>query len=558
MICFANLLRGASRAALLPALLLSACAGQLAGTSTSLEPGPDSAQHLAAAELALEQRDFPTAAAELTLAAEKSSEVAMAGRATQLTMGTGFDALAVRSATRWIELSPEDPRPREILARLLLRRHEPDRAAEQLAVALRAGDPLQDEGYLALAASLSREDQPRQVTRVLARLAAADPLSPGLQLALGTAAQRSGDFDLALAAAEAASADDPAWVEPQLLKARVLAATGYLSEALALLKPRLGEDASGRARIEYAQLLVAAGRPDEASALLDSLARGDEPRADVIRARALLALARGDVAAAVDGLKALALTDNDRFEAFFYLGEIAASQGDIETARRLHGRITSGPFLVAAMLAEAGRMPPEDALDRLADFARDYPADAYEVLDFRARLLQSLDRPQDALQAYDEAVEYKPDAVGIRLARAAILEQLGQLDEALGDLEHASMVAPDDALPLNAWGYTLANRTSRVRRAYTLVRRALELQPQSPPIQDSMGWVLYKMGRWREAQSFLEEAYAAMADPEIGSHLAEVSWRLGEREQARDLLFAALVAYPDSDPARTTAARLVR
>ena len=82
-----------------------------------------------------------------------------------------------------------------------------------------------DEVYLALASDLAAEDDARLVTRALARLTALDPLAPGLQLALGTAALRSAELDLAMAAAETAALDDPGWPEPQLLMARALASS---------------------------------------------------------------------------------------------------------------------------------------------------------------------------------------------------------------------------------------------------------------------------------------------------------------------------------------------
>jgi hypothetical protein len=48
-----------------------------------------------------------------------------------------------------------------------------------------------------------------------------------------------------------------------------------------------------------------------------------------------------------------------------------------------------------------------------------------------------------------------------------------------------------------------------------------------------------------------------MPDPEIASHLAAVLWKLGDRDAANDLLWSAATAYPDSQPVRDTAERLL-
>jgi Flp pilus assembly protein TadD len=118
-------------------------------------------------------------------------------------------------------------------------------------------------------------------------------------------------------------------------------------------------------------------------------------------------------------------------------------------------------------------------------------------------------------------------------------------------------IAPGDALALNALGYILANRTGKTREAWRYVRRAYEIQPRSAAIQDSVGWALFRLGRLPEARSHLEEAVDRLPDPEIMSHLAEVNWKLGDRDAAIDLLFAAAVAWPDSRPVRDTAERLL-
>jgi tetratricopeptide (TPR) repeat protein len=168
-----------------------------------------------------------------------------------------------------------------------------------------------------------------------------------------------------------------------------------------------------------------------------------------------------------------------------------------------------------------------------------------------------MQRPADALAVYDEALRYKPTAVSVLLSRGALLEQEGRMREALADLERAVAIAPDDPLAANAYGYLLANRTGQARKAWRYVRRAYEIQPRSAAIQDSVGWALFKLGRVDEARSHLEEALDRLPDPEIASHLADVLWKLGDRDTATELLVSAATAFPDSKPVRDTAERLL-
>ena len=57
------------------------------------------------------------------------------------------------------------------------------------------------------------------------------------------------------------------------------------------------------------------------------------------------------------------------------------------------------------------------------------------------------------------------------------------------------------------------------------------MNPDSPAIIDSMGWVLYKLGDFRAARDYLERAYRLEQDPEIAAHLVDVRWALGERDR---------------------------
>ena len=276
-----------SSAVLLVALFLGALA------PANAAPGPD--ELLRAAEEALAQRDLPGAAAAFTAAAEASPDVTLAERATQFTFGTGFDALAERAVSRWVELAPENPLPRELRGRLKLRRHAVDEATVDLLVALGTGEPRRDEVYLALASDLSAEDNAGLVTRSLARLTALDPLAPGLQLALGTAALRSGDYDLAMGAAETAALDDPEWPEPQLLMARALAASGRDEEALAKVEAISTAAPNPLIDLEYARLLADTGKVAEAREELAELVTRFGERPEINRTLAFLDLAAGDL-----------------------------------------------------------------------------------------------------------------------------------------------------------------------------------------------------------------------------------------------------------------------
>ena len=106
-------------------------------------------------------------------------------------------------------------------------------------------------------------------------------------------------------------------------------------------------------------------------------------------------------------------------------------------------------------------------------------------------------------------------------------------------------------MTLNAYGYTLADRTDRYREAEKLIRKALKYDPDSAAIIDSMGWVLFKLGRYEEALLELERAYDSMSGQqgadEVLAHIVETLVALERRDAALERLVAAESQWPESE-----------
>jgi Flp pilus assembly protein TadD len=115
---------------------------------------------------------------------------------------------------------------------------------------------------------------------------------------------------------------------------------------------------------------------------------------------------------------------------------------------------------------------------------------------------------------------------------------------------------PDNAHAHNALGYSLADRQQRLPEAKQLVARALELSPGDPFITDSLGWVEFRLGNHEEAARLLRQAYASRPDVEIGAHLGEVLWALGQRDDARRIWREAKGRDAANDVLRETLSRL--
>ena len=105
---------------------------------------------------------------------------------------------------------------------------------------------------------------------------------------------------------------------------------------------------------------------------------------------------------------------------------------------------------------------------------------------------------------------------------------------------------PDQKQRYNALGYSLADRNERLPEARKLLERASELGPDDPYIMDSLGWVKYRMGELQPAADLLRNAYAKAPEAEIGAHLGEVLWQLGQHDEARKTWTEAAKVEPEN------------
>ena len=145
----------------------------------------------------------------------------------------------------------------------------------------------------------------------------------------------------------------------------------------------------------------------------------------------------------------------------------------------------------------------------------------------------------------DRQVASHPDDTQLRFMRAMRLYDRGDLAGMERDLRRIIEQEPDNAMALNALGYTLADRTARYQEALELIERAHRLEPESPAILDSLGWVHHKLGDDQRALPYLREAYASQQDQEIAAHLAEVLWQLERRAEARALIVEAVAQFDE-------------
>jgi len=513
----------------------------------------EAAAHLLQAELALQGSEFLEAVREYRKAAQISDSVDIARQATRVGYSFGFNDEALLAAERWLELDEDSDEALLYVAQLQLRLGNMRAARRNFKKLIERGDEEADVRLLSLVQVLSEED-PEAADEVMRWLAKPYKKSAFAQYATAVLAMQAGDTDYAEERALRAIELDPEWTKAKLLYARTMLLAGRQDEAIDYTARLIGDDPDPDpdARMELALMMMTAGRDEDALSQINQILLEQPSRADALRMMAIINFRLENLDAAWADFQDLLASGRFTMDALYYLARIADIREEHERALRLYSQVKSGPNAVisqrrASALTAFEMEDPQGALQQLEEFGNNSPSHAIDMVLARAQLLASLDRYDEALDLYGRYVMYRPDDESALLGRGELLLRMGRLDEAIEQYRAAAKRWPESAMSLNALGYTLADRTDEYREAEKLIRKALEYDPDSPAIIDSLGWVLYKQGEYEEALAELQRAYERLDDHEVAAHIVEVLDALGRRDEALEVLEDAESQHTDSE-----------
>jgi tetratricopeptide (TPR) repeat protein len=133
----------------------------------------------------------------------------------------------------------------------------------------------------------------------------------------------------------------------------------------------------------------------------------------------------------------------------------------------------------------------------------------------------------------------RPAEIHFRLA--VLYEKQKNRAGSIQQIKKVLELDPDNPDAQNFLGYTYAEKGVNLDEAERLIRAALQTKPNSGPIIDSLGWVLYKKGQYDQAAVQLERAHRIMPrDATVAEHLGDAYLKLGRYRSALRIYRQAL------------------
>ncbi|MDH7600893.1 MAG: tetratricopeptide repeat protein [Armatimonadota bacterium] len=125
------------------------------------------------------------------------------------------------------------------------------------------------------------------------------------------------------------------------------------------------------------------------------------------------------------------------------------------------------------------------------------------------------------------------------------LQNAREIERAEQAYKKALALLPENAHVMNTLAYFYAEEGLKLRDALNLARRAAARAPDNGAIIDTLGWVEYKLGRYRSAARTLARAVKLMPDDAtLRYHLGAAYLQLGRVQEARIELSKALLLEP--------------
>ncbi len=195
----------------------------------------------------------------------------------------------------------------------------------------------------------------------------------------------------------------------------------------------------------------------------------------------------------------------------------------------------SAQLRIADALYELEKL--DEATAHLEDMAKQRP-NRMDMLLKLGNYLRYKEKFTEAVKAYDRAFERLKNP-GRRhwtlyYSRGIALERSKQWDRAEKDFLKALEFEPEQPYVLNYLGYSWVEQGKNIDQARDMIQRAVQQRQNDGYIVDSMGWVLYRLGNYKDAVTQLERAVQLRPqDPVINDHLGDAYWRVGRRHEAR-------------------------
>ena len=168
-----------------------------------------------------------------------------------------------------------------------------------------------------------------------------------------------------------------------------------------------------------------------------------------------------------------------------------------------------------------------------------------------ANFYKNAKKYREAIDYYTQIISLLSDGSDIKsdllYRRGGSYERLGNYKKSDEDLLYSLRINPDDAYVLNYLAYSWLERDYKIDEAFQMLEKAYASRNNDPYIIDSIGWAYYLIDNYVEAEKYLKRAVELMPeDPTVNDHYGDILWKLKRKIQAR-YFWKNVLSFDDVD-----------
>jgi tetratricopeptide (TPR) repeat protein len=320
---------------------------------------------------------------------------------------------------------------------------------------------------------------------------------------------------------------------------------GQEEKALALYKKFQKEQGPNRKVAEIlAQMYVESEQYDLAYEQYQILESTTEDALNIKLKMALILIERKDFVTAAAKLEDILQDAPESDKIRFYLGAVYEEIKDNDKAIGQFKKIpSSSQFFGEAMVHTAYMMKNKGQLNEAVEVVEGALKDRKDQAQLYAMYASLLDERGEynkAINMLTEAVAKFPESAQLRFYYGTLYDRTGKKDRVIVEMKKVLEIDPKHVQAMNYLAFTWAEGNTNLSEAEKMARNALAIESKDGYIMDTLGWILYKQGKFNEAVRVLEAAFKNQSSVSIiAEHLGDAYYKHQMIEKAKKMYLKA-------------------
>ncbi len=198
---------------------------------------------------------------------------------------------------------------------------------------------------------------------------------------------------------------------------------------------------------------------------------------------------------------------------------------------------------------------PEESLSYIESKFINYVNPSTKIIYDMANIYKRNKEFQKSIKYYSillEKLNYNSDEYAdVLYKRGSSYERIGDDENSDIDLLKSLSIDPDNPYVLNYLGYSWLERKHKIEDAINMLDNAYNQKKNDPFIIDSVGWGYYLIGDFVNAEKFIRKAIQLMPnDPIVNDHYGDILWKLNRKIQAKYYWQSAINSEDTDDEVR--------